>query len=124
MTFRLLSRKFSIHVNEAKRYISSTLKIHWANIDVFRELANFVTHAREMSEQVSVTYLVSGEVPASASTLYSTQDEIMDVDGPEDDSDLDQIFQEKQVLVGERDLAGEHWFQLVTSCLSDYVSQM
>ncbi|KAI0755467.1 DNA polymerase subunit Cdc27-domain-containing protein [Irpex lacteus] len=85
VTFRVLSRKFNIHVNEAKR-----------------ELATFYESTQSSEERSYATYLISGEAISHARTA---PDESMDVDmeGPEED-DSEEVPQLKMTLVGEQDL--------------------
>ncbi|EEB93268.1 hypothetical protein MPER_08103, partial [Moniliophthora perniciosa FA553] len=92
VTYRLLSRQHAIHVNDAKKHVSSAL-------------ATFYENARSRSEDgVVATYLLSGEVQPQP----RDEDHDMDVDNEEDAeyNDGDEDVPEMRILLaGEKDLA-------------------
>ncbi|KAI0092638.1 DNA polymerase subunit Cdc27-domain-containing protein [Irpex rosettiformis] len=97
VTFRSLSRQFNIHVNTAKR-----------------ELSTFYESTRSLDERSFATYLISGEpISQRISTPNETQDR-MEIDGEnqkeveeeedEEEDDSQEVPQIKMTLAGEQDL--------------------
>jgi hypothetical protein len=75
VTYRVLSRELSIHVNEAKQYAQAIAELIYILMLSIRWLENFLDESRTTNNSIHAVYAVSGDALPDPYHLSQDEDE-------------------------------------------------